>query len=106
MNPLKTALGRFRMISLIEAISFIFLLYCSLYLKRMLGQPEAIRLPGLVHGILFCIYCPALWQAKEEAQWSMKTTILVFLSSLIPIVPLFIDSWLKREEKRVHKDPV
>ena len=101
MKFFNSPLGRFRLLSILEALSFIYLLYCSIYLKRMLGDADAIRLPGMIHGILFCVYCVCLFQAMEAAKWSLKKTGLIFLTSLIPIVPFFIETWLKREQLRV-----
>jgi len=100
MSLLTNPIGRLRLISILEACSFLYLLFCSIYLKRMLGDVEAIRTPGMIHGILFCIYCVTLYQAMETAKWSIKTAILIFLTSLIPIVPFFIERWLKCEQVR------
>ncbi|MFC5049643.1 DUF3817 domain-containing protein [Rubritalea spongiae] len=102
MQFLNHSIGRFRLISILEALSYIYLLFCSIYLKRMLGDEEAIRIPGMIHGILFCIYCFCLYQAMETAKWSVKRAGLIFLTSLIPIVPFFIEGWLKREQERVQ----
>ena len=101
MHLLTCSIGRFRLISILEALSFIYLLYCSIYLKRMLGDDSAIRIPGMIHGILFCIYCVFLYQAIETAKWTIKKAFLIFLTSLVPIVPFFIEPWLQREQQRV-----
>lgn len=95
-------MGRFRLISFLEALSFIYLLFCSIYLKRMLGDAEAIQTPGMIHGVLFCVYCVAIYQAMETAKWSLTKTFLIFLTSLVPILPFFIEGWLKREQLRVE----
>lgn len=100
MSLLTNPIARLRLISILEACSFLYLLFCSIYLKRMLGDAEAIRTPGMIHGILFCIYCVTLYQAMETAKWCIKTASLIFLTSLIPIAPFFIERWLKREQVR------
>ncbi|WP_018971117.1 DUF3817 domain-containing protein [Rubritalea marina] len=92
------AIGRLRLISILEALSYIYLLYCSIYLKRMLGDAEAIRIPGMIHGLLFCVYCVTLFQATEAGKWSLKKAFLYFLASLVPIVPFFLEPKLKREQ--------
>ncbi len=103
MSLLTNPVGRFRLISILEALSFIYLLFCSIYLKRMLGDGEAIRTPGMIHGILFCIYCVFLYQAMEFAKWSIKKAFLIFLTSLIPVVPFLIEPWLKREQSHTSE---
>lgn len=100
MSLLTNPIGRLRLISIIEACSFLYLLFCSIYLKRMLGDAEAIRTPGMIHGILFCIYCITLFHAMLIAKWSVTKAFLIFLTSLIPIVPFFIERWLKCEQVR------
>lgn len=105
MHLITCSIGRLRLISILEALSFIYLLFCSIYLKRMLGDDGAIRTPGMIHGVLFCIYCVCLYQAMESAKWSIKQAFLIFLTSLVPIVPFFIEPWLKREQQRVTKAP-
>lgn len=67
----------------------------------MLGDAEAIRIPGMIHGVLFCIYCVFLFQAMEAAKWSVKRAGLIFLTSLVPFVPFFIEGWLKNEQDRL-----
>lgn len=102
MSLLTSSIGRFRLISILEALSYIYLLYCSIYLKRMMGDAEAIRTPGMIHGVLFCIYLTFLLPAMLEAKWTIKKAFLIFLTSLVPIVPFFIEGWLKREQRRVQ----
>ncbi|MGJ8654860.1 MAG: DUF3817 domain-containing protein [Akkermansiaceae bacterium] len=95
---LSSPITRLRIISIIDALSFLYLLYCSLYLKRWLGDDEAIRIPGMVHGFLFCLFCIALYQAMEHKKWSFKTAILVFLTCLVPFLPFWLETWLKKQE--------
>lgn len=101
MSFFNSAIGRFRLISLLEAASFIYLLYCSIYLKRMMGDADAIKTPGMIHGVLFCIYMLCLLFAMLEAKWSIKKAFLLFLTSLVPILPFFVEGWLKKEQLRV-----
>lgn len=100
------AVGRFRLISLLEALSFVYLLYCSIYLKRMMGDAEAIKIPGMIHGLLFCVYCLALFQAAEAAKWGKQKVFGYFVASLIPIVPFFLESKLKKEQLKIQGSPV
>ena len=52
---LKTAIGRLRFVGLLEGTSFLVLLYCSIFLKRIQGNDDAIHLPGTIHGALFIL---------------------------------------------------
>ena len=48
---LGTSIGRLRVVSLLEGLSWIVLLYCSVVMKRMQGHEDAIYLPGIIHGL-------------------------------------------------------
>ncbi len=68
----------------------------------MMGDDAAIKTPGMVHGVLFCVYCLALFQAAESAKWSKTKTFGYFLASLIPIAPFFLEAKLKKEQQRIQ----
>ena len=107
---LNSAIGRLRIISIMDGLSFLYLLYHSIYSKRMLGIDEAIRIPGMVHGVLFTIFCFALLYAMLVQKWSIKAPfwnrppILIFLSSLIPLAPIWVEIWLKKQKPLSEKD--
>ena len=101
---LKTAIGRLRVISLLDGGSYLYLLYHSIYSKRILGIDDAIRIPGMIHGVLFCIFCAALLDAKLNEKWSLKPPALIFLASLIPFAPLWAEFWLKKQQTAKSKD--
>lgn len=94
---LKTSLGRLRIISLIEALSYLILLFIAMPLKYIWGDPLAVRIVGMAHGVLFCIFCAALLNAMLTQKWSLKPPALIFLASLIPFAPLWVEKWLKEQ---------
>jgi len=100
MKLLSTAVGRLRIMSLLDATSYIYLLYCALYLKRYLGDDTAIRLPGMIHGILFTIFCFTLLHAMLDKNWSFKTAFLIGLSSIVPFLPFWVEKWLKEQDNK------
>ena len=95
---LSSPVSRLRIMSLLDAISFLYLLYCAIYLKRVLGDAEAIRIPGMVHGVLFGFFGIALLDVWSSKKWTFKTVFLVFLTCLIPLVPFWLEGWLKKQE--------
>lgn len=95
---LNTAIGRLRIISLIEGISYLYLLFHAIYSKRILGIEDAIRTPGMIHGVLFCIFCVALLDAKLAQKWSLKPPFWIFAASLVPIAPAWVEVWLKKQQ--------
>jgi len=98
MKILQTAVGRLRVMSILDAVSLIYLLFCSIYLKRILGDADAIYIPGMVHGVLFTIYCVTLLDAMLKKKWSFKTTFLIGITTIIPFVPFWLEGWLKKQD--------
>lgn len=105
MRALKRrVLQRLRIIGAIEGVSFIVLLYASIVLKRMRGDEDAIYVPGMIHGILFIIYCAALWHAMRVNERPVKWAAKFFVAALLPFGPFVVDGSLKRELAELPAD--
>jgi len=100
---LKTAIGRLRVVCCLEGLSFLFLLFIAMPQKWIGGNEEAIKIPGWIHGILFILFCGALFLAWKPAGWSVKTCAKIFAAALLPFGPFVIEPWLRREDRRVRK---
>ncbi|MGG7666369.1 DUF3817 domain-containing protein [Dyadobacter sp. BHUBP1] len=93
---IKSALGRLRIIAFLEGISFIVLLGVAMPLKYFAGIPQAVRIVGMAHGVLFILFVLLLIQVATEKSWSFKKSALSFLSSLVPFGTFYADSrWFK-----------
>ncbi|MCK2158611.1 DUF3817 domain-containing protein [Exiguobacterium sp. 17-1] len=94
---LGTTLGQFRLIAILEGISFLVLLLIAMPLKYMAGVPEAVSVVGAMHGVLFVMY--ALWLAvvKFKYRWSFVKAGIVFIASFIPFGTFVLDRKLKQE---------
>jgi integral membrane protein len=100
-NPiLSTSLGRFRLISFAEGLSFLALLGIAMPLKYIWQIPQAVKVVGMAHGVLFITYCFLLLMTKIELKWSIKTMGLLFLSSICPFGFLLAENrFLKKQAK-------
>lgn len=87
-----------RLASFAEGISFLVLLYFAIYHKRILGEPEAIQTPGMLHGVFFLIFCLALGYVWIEKKWPIKKVAFAFICSLLPFAPFYLERKLKHEE--------
>ncbi len=94
---LDSSIGRLRIISLVEGVSFIVLLVIAMPMKYFWGMPNAVTVVGMVHGILFLLFCVALINAVLVARWKLKPPLLIFLASLVPFAPLWVEHWLRRQ---------
>ncbi|MDH5300363.1 MAG: DUF3817 domain-containing protein [Gammaproteobacteria bacterium] len=88
-------LGLFRKIALLEGISFLLLLFVAMPMKHIYGIPEAVKLAGWVHGLLFIAFAFLLVKVSNERQWSDKFSFLVFVSGIVPFATFFMDRKLK-----------
>ncbi|MEJ6581970.1 MAG: DUF3817 domain-containing protein [Akkermansiaceae bacterium] len=93
-------LSLLRISSLLDGLSFVILLYFAIYEKRILGDETAVRIPGMIHGIIFTVFLILLYFTMEKRKWPMKRAALVFVCSLIPFAPFFLEASLKREQNR------
>ena len=87
-----------RRIALIEGLSFLVLLGIAMPLKYVAGKPEAVKIVGWIHGVLFVIFCWALLQTMLNRNWSFKRAAAVFIASLLPFGPFVLDKKLKAWE--------
>lgn len=95
----NTPVGRFRLVAIIEGISYLFLLFIAMPLKYLFNSPEYVTYTGWVHGVFFMLYILTLIPARASAGWGFKKTFLAFMASLIPFATFILDRSLHREEK-------
>ena len=94
---LKTSLGRLRIIAFTEGLSFLILLGIAMPLKYIMDLPQAVRIVGMAHGVLFILYVVLLIQVAIEKSWSFKKSILAFIASFIPFGTFYADAKWFRE---------
>jgi integral membrane protein len=90
-------LRRFRWVALLEGFSFVLLVFIAMPLKYLAGFPIAVRVVGMVHGVLFLAFVGALFQVTLERGWPPRRWGVAFLSSLVPFGTFAFDRSLKRE---------
>lgn len=98
MRQLRTPLGRLRVIGWWEGLSFLILLGVAMPLKYFAGEPGAVRVVGMAHGVLFLLYLLAAIHAAVEYHWTWKRTAIVLAASLFPAGPFILDAKLLRHE--------
>lgn len=99
MNLFTTAIGRLRVVGMLEGISYLLLLGVAMPLKYFAGQPEAVRVVGMAHGVLFLLYVAATAQAAFKHRWTLGRTALIGAASLFPFGPFYVDAKFLRESK-------
>ncbi|MDB4731790.1 DUF3817 domain-containing protein [bacterium] len=87
-----------RILSVIDGASFIYLLFHSIYSKRILGNAEAIQTPGMIHGAIFCGLLALLLVTSNQLRWPLRRAALVFVCALIPFAPFLLEFSLRKEQ--------
>ena len=82
----------FRIIALLEGLSYILLLFVAVPVKYSLGDPTYVKLIGMPHGILFVAYLGFAFYFKQEENWSMKTFIIILSGSVMPFGTFYVDN--------------
>ncbi len=95
---IKTALSRLRLAGNLEGISYLLLLGVAMPLKYFAELPQAVKISGWIHGVLFIAFIFCLADVKLSRNWPIRKTISAFILSLIPFGTFFLDKPLKAEE--------
>jgi integral membrane protein len=98
-----TPVGRFRIIALVEGISFLVLLFIAMpikYLEAFGSNPKPVQYVGWVHGVLYILYAIAGFQALYARGWGVREAVWGFLASILPGGTFVYDVlFLKREHE-------
>jgi integral membrane protein len=94
----KTAIGRVRLVGLLEGVSFLVLLGIAMPLKYGFQRPEAVFAVGWAHGVLFVLYAAVTFAAWGAGAISFKVVALAALAALLPGGPFVLDGYLRRLE--------
>ncbi|WP_062057619.1 DUF3817 domain-containing protein [Aquimarina longa] len=84
-------ISSFRIISYLEGISYLLILFVTMPLKYMFEYPEPNQVIGMAHGFLFLIYIVFAILVKYEKNWNSKTLAIVLLCSVIPFGTFWMD---------------
>ncbi len=82
---------QFKLVAILEGISFLLLLGVAMPLKYVWGFAEATKVIGMVHGLLFIAYVIMVILIREQLKWNIKTTLLALIASVLPFGPFVVD---------------
>ena len=94
-GSLSDPLRWLRVVSLTEAVSYLLLLGIAMPLKWIWDRPEAVRIVGMAHGVLFLLLIWFLLRARFERNWPVPRLVLVFVASFVPFWPFLLERRLR-----------
>lgn len=83
-------INNFLKIGKLEGYSFLALLFIAMPLKYFADLPIAVRIVGLVHGILFIAFIAIIILMIRKKVISVENATYAFLLSLIPFGTFFL----------------
>lgn len=81
----------FRLISILEGVSYLLLLFIATPIKYLAGDPTYVKLLGMPHGLLFIAYIILSILIKKDMGWKGKRFIWILIASIIPFGTLYVD---------------
>ena len=81
----------FRVISILEGLSYIVLLFIAVPIKYLDNDESYVKMFGMPHGLLFVAYIVLAYLIKDDLKWNSKTFWAVLAASIIPFGTFYID---------------
>jgi len=81
----------FRLISFLEGISYLLLLFIAVPIKYFQEDATYVKMLGMPHGILFMGYIILAILIQKQMKWNLKTMGIVVLASIIPFGTFYVD---------------
>ena len=95
----KSPLTMVRVLGILEGVSFLLLLGIAMPLKYMAGLPQAVRVVGSAHGLLFVLFVMAVLYAAVQLRWPLTRVAGALLAAVVPFGPFILDGHLRREAR-------
>lgn len=73
-----------KFMALLEGTSLLALLFVAMPLKYSFGMPEAVKLVGPIHGVLFILFNIVLFYHVAKGHLSAVKGFVGFLASFVP----------------------
>ena len=89
-------LSTFRVVSVLEGLSWLALLCIAMPLKYYFLIPEAVAMVGPIHGALFIFYIAVLLPVSHKLQWSTTLFFFAFAAAFTPFAFLALDYYLRK----------
>ncbi len=81
----------FRVVSFLEGISYLLLLFVAVPIKYFNGDDRYVKLLGMPHGLFFMLYIILAIVIQKQMKWNAKNLGIVMLASIIPFGTFYID---------------
>jgi len=84
-------INTFRIVSYLEGISYLLLLFIGVPLKYFGGNEILVKTLGMPHGLLFIAYILLAFFIKPEFKWNLKEFLFILVASVVPFGTFIVD---------------
>jgi len=81
----------FRIVSFLEGISYLLLLFVAVPIKYFQGNDEYVKMLGMPHGILFMLYIVLAIVMQTSLKWKTKDFAIILVASILPFGTFYVD---------------
>jgi integral membrane protein len=81
----------FRIISFLEGVSYLLLLFVAVPIKYFQGDASYVKMLGMPHGVLFMLYIVFAIVLQKQMKWNLKTLGIVMIASVLPFGTFYVD---------------
>ncbi len=87
----------FRVITILEGISYILLLFVAMPIKYLTQNDSYVKMLGMPHGVLFIAYIVLAILLFKPQKWNYKDLAIILIASLLPFATFYVDwKYLKK----------
>jgi integral membrane protein len=90
-------LQRFRQVAFLEGVSFLVLLGIAMPLKYFADLPLAVRIVGMLHGVLFVAYVALVAALFFKRRWDFGKSAEAVVLSLLPFGTFVLERRIRAE---------
>ena len=94
-------LKAFRIISLLEGVSYLIILSVTLGLISR----DYVFMLGMTHGVLFMLYMALSLLVSSKQNWSVVTWLALFLAAVVPFAFIPVEVFLRKTEAKNALNP-
>jgi integral membrane protein len=87
----RGALARYRVMAYIVGVGLL-ALCAAMIAKYAFDQDQYVAIVGPVHGFLYIVYLVAVVDLGLKARWTVRSTILVMLAGVVPLVSFIAEN--------------
>ena len=86
----------FKFIAIAEGVSFLVLLCIAMPLKYFANLPEAVKVTGMLHGVLFVAYVILAWEVMNTLNKKWNWLVWAVFCSIIPLGAFYLEKQLRK----------